>query len=132
VRLRLLGESGRTDEALTVAERLLDQAPRHAAIAPAVELAWAAGRLGNAETVRGWIDRMPYRSPWNDAARAILDDDLGRAADLFAAIGSLPDEAYARLRAGDPANVQRALDFYRSVGASRYIREAEALLAMTA
>ena len=47
-------------------------------------------------------------------------------------IGSLPDEARARLRAGDAENVAKALAFYRSVGATRYIRQGEALLAASA
>ena len=51
-----------------------------------------------------------------------------RAADVFFQIGSLPDEALARLRTREPENVRQALAFYRSVGATRYIREGEALL----
>ena len=55
-----------------------------------------------------------------------------RAADVYAGIGSLPDEADARLRSGREDQVRRALDFYRSVGATRYIREGKALLAESA
>jgi hypothetical protein len=55
-------------------------------------------------------------------------------------MGSLPDEAYARLRAAETLaaagrrdeggeELERALEFYRRVGAVRYLREAEALLA---
>jgi len=58
-------------------------------------------------------------------------------------MGSLPDEALARLRAAEVSaaagrraeadeHLQRALAFYRSVGATRYIREGEALLAASA
>ena len=47
-------------------------------------------------------------------------------------MGSLPDEADARLRSGIEAEVLRALEFYRSVGATRYIRDGEALLAASA
>jgi class 3 adenylate cyclase/tetratricopeptide (TPR) repeat protein len=67
------------------------------------------------------------RSPrWTAVARAILAGDAAGAADLLADIGHRPAEAYARLRAGGE-QVQRALDFYRSVGAIWYVREAEAL-----
>jgi len=69
-------------------------------------------------------DGQPGR--WSSAARAILAGDAARAAELLAEIGDRPGEAYARLRAGGE-NVWRALEFYRSVGATRYIREAEAL-----
>ena len=54
------------------------------------------------------------------------------AAELYAEIGSVPYEADARLRSGRADQVRRALDFYRWVGATRYIREGEALLAATA
>ena len=74
-------------------------------------------------------EAIALRSKWSEAALAILDGELGRAGDLFAEIGSLPDEARARLHAGDSENVRKALDFYRAVGAARYIREGEALLA---
>jgi hypothetical protein len=47
-------------------------------------------------------------------------------------MGSLSDEASARLFSGEQAQVRRALDFYRSVGATRWTREAESLLAASA
>ena len=58
-------------------------------------------------------------------------------------MGSRPDEAFVRLSAAEAiaaagrrpeANVQleRALAFYRSVGATAYVREAEALFAASA
>ena len=65
------------------------------------------------------------------------------AAEIYDEAGSLPDAAFARLRAaealivdgrrveGDP-ELQRALAFYRSVDATACIREGEALLARTA
>jgi hypothetical protein len=132
VRLRVEIELGRVDEAATLASELVSGPAGHAACPPAIELAWAAERLGNADPVRAWVDRIAYPSLWTDAARAILDGELERAADLFVEIGSLPDEARARLRAGDADNVEKALAFYRSVGATRYIRQAEALLAASA
>ncbi|HJU02453.1 MAG TPA: hypothetical protein VJ966_14765, partial [Actinomycetes bacterium] len=66
-----------------------------------------------------------------------------QAADRYVEIGSLPDEAFARLRAaerllnaGRPADakaqLQRALAFYRRVGAAGYLREVDALFAASA
>jgi hypothetical protein len=55
-----------------------------------------------------------------------------QAAELFSEIGSQPNEAYARLTAGDEANVRSALDLYRSAGAKLYIARAGALLAASA
>jgi hypothetical protein len=64
--------------------------------------------------------------------------DFGAAAAQFAAIGSRPDEARARLRAAAAlfaagrtteggAELEAALRFHRGVRAARCVREAEAL-----
>ena len=77
---------------------------------------------------------------WAEAAKSYFAGDFARAADRYEEIGSLSDEAEARLRAakslmasGNVAEgeiqLERALGFYRSVGATRFIREGEALLA---
>jgi class 3 adenylate cyclase len=79
-------------------------------------------------------------TPWGDAALRVAEGDLVGAADILQACGSRTFESYARLRAAArlategrraEAAVQLAssVSFYRSVGASRYMREAEALLA---
>jgi class 3 adenylate cyclase/tetratricopeptide (TPR) repeat protein len=82
-------------------------------------------------------------TPWIDAGRAYAEGDPVRAAELLAGIGDRTDEAYVRLRAaerlasegrrGDADDqLEMALSFYRLVGATRYIREGEVLLAATA
>jgi hypothetical protein len=82
-------------------------------------------------------------TPWLQAAMAMAREMFEQAADLYAAIGSLPDEAFARLRADQhlvaagrrpEANVQlqQALAFYREVQATAYLREVKALLAASA
>jgi class 3 adenylate cyclase/tetratricopeptide (TPR) repeat protein len=128
VRLHLAIESARIDDAADVAREVLAGSARHAVRPPAIDLARAAEVLGNADEVRAWVGRIAYDSLWTEAAIAILDGALGQAADVFFQIGSLPDEALARLRTREPENVRLALAFWRSVGATRYIREAEALL----
>jgi class 3 adenylate cyclase/tetratricopeptide (TPR) repeat protein len=82
-------------------------------------------------------------NPWRAAAAAYVSGDFLGAAEQYAAIGALPYEAYARLRAAevfvragrrseaDP-ELQGALAFWRSVRASAYVREGEALLAESA
>jgi predicted DNA-binding protein len=40
--------------------------------------------------------------------------------------------AFYRLQTGIERDVRQALDFYRAVGATRYLREGEALLAASA
>jgi tetratricopeptide (TPR) repeat protein len=74
----------------------------------------------------------PRPSAWLDAANAFVAGDFLGAAELYAGIGSLADEADARLRSRVETEVLRALEFYRSVGATRYIREGEALLTASA
>jgi len=79
-------------------------------------------------------------APWLQVAACVARDELERAADGLAALRTPPLEAAVRLCAaknlvaeGRGAEVdeqlQKALAFYRSVGATRYIREGEALLA---
>ena len=82
--------------------------------------------------------RIPTR--WLDAALAVVQGRDLEAAGTYAAIGSLPDEAEARLRAAEaltkpPARRRRrprsapALDFYGSVQATGWLRRAETLVA---
>ena len=83
----------------------------------------------------------PRRDPtWAEAATLYFAGKFAQAADRYEAIGSLTDEAEARLRAarhliesgrqGEGAEqLDRALNFYRSVEATRFVREGETLLA---
>jgi tetratricopeptide (TPR) repeat protein len=110
------------EELLAVGEGVADSLNTSADLPLFVWLAVDLDRGDDAQTV---VARS--RSPrWTAAARSILAGDAAGAADLFADIGHRPAEAYARLRAGGE-QVQRVLDFYRSVGAIRYVREVEAL-----
>jgi DNA-binding SARP family transcriptional activator/tetratricopeptide (TPR) repeat protein len=85
--------------------------------------------------------RTPTRF-W-DAASAYAVGDLVGAAETYARIGSRPDEAYARLRAGTELaaggrhaeateQLRAALEFHRAVGAVAYVAEAQAALAVCA
>jgi class 3 adenylate cyclase len=77
---------------------------------------------------------------WVETARAYAGGDFTRAADLLHEIGSLPDEAEARLRAAEQLShagrdgdartqLGQAIAFYRSVRAMRYEDECRVLLA---
>jgi hypothetical protein len=69
---------------------------------------------------------------------------VGKAAsDIIGGMGIVTNEAFFRLRAAEQLvdegrraeadeQLRRALAFYRSVGATRYVREGEALLAASA
>jgi thioredoxin-like negative regulator of GroEL len=105
--------------------------------------AWAGRALGRSEEIGALVARFERPTRWMAAAAHVSAGELREAADVCASMPSLPDEAYARLRAAEPLVAEgrraeadeqlgRALAFYRSVGATRYVVEGEALLAATA
>jgi hypothetical protein len=126
---RILCAANLDDEAAELADELL--AGWTAAREDNFGLCWVARRLGRSERFLVALDRHPIHSPWKEAAGAVVHEDFARAAEIYAEMGDVSDEAYARLHAGDPESVAKALAFYRSVGATRYVREGEALLAAT-
>jgi DNA-binding SARP family transcriptional activator/class 3 adenylate cyclase/tetratricopeptide (TPR) repeat protein len=139
---RTLLATGRTDEAAAVAETLLARfRPGPLPVPIGVDLAVVLASLGHPAAV---LDRRGVTgSAWLDALRAYVDGDAAGAADVYARIGSRPDEAYARmeagrrlLAAGAPGRARpqltAALGFWRQVGAGAYAGEAEALLAIGA
>ena len=84
--------------------------------------------------------RSDHATPWHDAARPIVAGEWSRTAELLETMSARTFEAHTRLLAARrlreagrrneaDAELQCALAFYRSVGATRYIREGEALLA---
>jgi hypothetical protein len=86
------------------------------------------------------LEQAVTRTPWLDAVAAFAAGSFREAAGLYARIGSLPDEADARLRAAGAlvaagrraeakAELALALAFYGGAGAEARIRDAEALLA---
>jgi hypothetical protein len=93
-------------------------------------LSFALTPLGLGPELAEALERL-RDNPWARAATAFaLDDPLG-AAEILGGFGAVSSEAYCRLvaaRAGDRTQLEPALAFYRSVGATRYVREAESLL----
>jgi class 3 adenylate cyclase/tetratricopeptide (TPR) repeat protein len=105
-----------------------------------VNFAWVAADIGHGEKLERLLARPQRRSSWIVACRAIVRGDFGEAADHFARMATRPHEATAHLRAAgalvaagrrDEAeeHLVAALAFFRSVGATRYAGQAEALLA---
>jgi class 3 adenylate cyclase len=138
---------GRIGECEELVEELLDLDPVLVPVAgwvsPVLELAWILTRLGRQDEFLRAAARPTRNTNWLMAATAFARGELELAADICADIGVLPNEAYTRLRAAEKlmeqgrradANVQleRALEFYRSVGALFYIRQGEALTAESA
>jgi ATP/maltotriose-dependent transcriptional regulator MalT len=105
--------------------------------------AWVAVSLGRASDLVEAVEREPYKSPWLRAALAVTSREFLAAADIIGGMGIVTNEAFFRLRAAEQfveegrraeadEQLRRALAFYRSVGATRYVREGEALLAASA
>jgi hypothetical protein len=122
--------------ALPVARELLDSLRAGVGMQFAVVnlplFAAATDRLGLLDELAAVLESRPA-TPWVEAVRASAAGDFAAAADILQRIGSKPDEAEARLRASRDGNadgqLEKALAFYRSVGAAHFVRECEALRA---
>jgi class 3 adenylate cyclase/tetratricopeptide (TPR) repeat protein len=108
----------------------------------------ASGAVVAASTARGerfldGAESLVDRSPWLRAAVAYATGNPSEAADIYGELGAGPEEARARLRAAEllvrdgrraeaDVELERALAFWRSAGATAYVREGEALMAASA
>jgi tetratricopeptide (TPR) repeat protein len=106
-------------------------------------LAWAAQKLGRGEELLALVADEQLESPWLLAGRAVAAGDFVHAAKIFDEMGDASLQAFYRLRAAEALvaegrraeadeQLRPALAFYRSVGAARYVRDGEALLAASA
>ena len=106
-------------------------------------VAWAARALGREAAVLEILEREGFRSPWVLTARAVSVGDLLQAAELLQEMSCITDESFYRMhaaaqligegrRAEADEQLRRALGFFRSVGATWYLGEGEALLAASA
>ena len=139
-----LAAAGEHEEAARLADELLAEWRSKLNQFPAsswvVDLACALEILGRevelAETATGAL----HRSVWLDAAISFAHGEFEVASELFAAIGSRPDEALARLRAAETlaatgsdkdasVELDRARSFFHDVGAAAYLARADDVLA---
>ena len=122
--LRLAVESERWDEVEFVAEELLRELT--VASVPSVVLVldalWVARSGHVPDSLAPALATSQSAPLWEDVKTAILEERYAQAASTLSEIGDVTDEAYARLLAAEPHEVERALAFFRSVGATRYIR----------
>src|SRR5439155_21653750 len=128
-----VGNKQRADE--TVTEALASMRPLgHLgfAVMECPLLAWAAVQIGRGAEVVELLDREPFKSPWLRAGVAVASRDFRHAAEILGGGSFKAYEAFFRLQSGAESDVRAALAFYRGVGAARYVREAEALLAVSA
>ena len=139
----VFSEHGDLERAELLADEFLAGLRSHAyglgdAVVRAHNVVWTLARLSRGQEL---IDALPHaETPWLRVAILFTSGNLEAAADLCGAIGAATQEARDRLwlakalleqnrHAKADIQLQRALVFYRSVGATRYIRQAEALLA---
>jgi predicted ATPase/class 3 adenylate cyclase len=136
--LRLLVELDRVDEAQALVGELLPHLDEARAPWMVLDAAWVAQRLGIEEQLRAFAERNP--SP--DAGRIVnaLNGDFTADAERSERQGRLTAAARAHLEAAErlvgegrraeaDVHLQKALAFYRSVGATHYVLRGEALLA---
>jgi hypothetical protein len=102
-----------------------------------LDLALAGDRLGRIVEIRQWI-AASGDSRWSQAGCALLDHDFEHALNVLEDMGAVRGVNLARLwaarvfaesgrRTEAETTLQPALSFFHSVGAKRFIREAEAL-----
>jgi tetratricopeptide (TPR) repeat protein len=134
---RMLLVAGRSEEASRLVDELLEQLPGRL-LKPelGVDLPICLVELGRPVVVLDGV----LSSRWLEAAQAFVTGEHGLAADLYAAIGSRADEAYARLEAARQcmaanqaveANIELAvaIAFYREVRANAHLAKAKQLVA---
>lgn len=135
-----LAAAGEHDEAARLADELLAEWRSKLNQFPAsswvVDLACALELLGREVELAEAATGALHRSVWLDAAISFAHGEFEVASELFAAIGSRPDEALARLRAAETlaatgrdtdasVELDRARSFFRDVGAAGYLARAD-------
>ncbi len=133
---------GELGEARALADEAIPMIRETSIARGVLELTPFVDLLGIREALLDAVDVNPLKRVvvWLSATRLALEGDLLAAAELVSQTGSVAWEAYLRFYAGEQlialgkraegeAELRKALDFYRSVGASYYERRAEALLA---
>jgi class 3 adenylate cyclase/tetratricopeptide (TPR) repeat protein len=148
VAVRVALAAGREQDARTLAgelEEILNEVDLHAFVLPhqLFEVAAALDELGLPLDPLATIAAGHPERVWHRAADALARGAILDGAEILASAGAETYAAHFRLRGAqtlvaanrtDEAGVQRerALEFYRSVRATRYLRESEADLKATA
>jgi predicted ATPase/class 3 adenylate cyclase len=125
---------GRLEEARSLADELLAVDPRGS-----IELTLVADRLGLTAAIARAFEHAPFERRRDAMRHAAAQRRFADAAEIAARIGEEALAADLRLAAGEVllekgrseearAQLESALAFYRSVGATRFIRDAAALV----
>jgi hypothetical protein len=133
---RVRAETGDESSAVALFEEALDLLRQLENLGYAVfqshTVAWLARLFDRTPDVEAIFSRSPTGSRWLTVAEAVLTGELRRVADILADIDAPAWEAFYRLHAGTERDVHAAMNFYRGVRATRYVREGEAMLAASA
>jgi tetratricopeptide (TPR) repeat protein len=146
-RARALLAAGRQQEAGTEANQLLAMSA-HQGVFPTApdwsgDVAVVLQTLGRGAELVELLADAKTPTGWFEAASALATGAFQRAADLYDQIEAQPEAAFARLQAAKrlvvagrwaeaSTQLSRALAFCRQVGATSYLREADALAAASA
>ena len=135
-------DHGELDEGRLLAAEIPSLVEEFGPIPEMFPVALFAVELGILDDLRAALEtrRGLTETAWHRAIDLALAGDLNGAADVMASTGNLTREAYARRRAGIRSiaegrltdagpELERAVTFYREVGANYYVHEAEKLLA---
>jgi hypothetical protein len=99
------------------------------------EVAVVLAGLDRRDAIEATAEESSAPTRWCDAGLAIGRGDLLDAAEIFGGMGARPFEAEATVLAatkGLGAELPKAIEFFREVGASAYLADAEALLRASA
>ena len=130
VAAHLSHELGRLDEAQAALLTALGETDRtfpHDTIA----FAMLAEPLGLADRVNELLGRVPS-GPWVEIARLVVAGELTEAARRLNEAGHVSLAGQVRLCSQEHGELEKAVDFFASVGATRYLTRAEAQLAAMA
>jgi class 3 adenylate cyclase/tetratricopeptide (TPR) repeat protein len=140
---RIYALLGRDEEARGLADEAFEITRSNTSMADYLGLLSSiAGGLGIRDELRDVVALAPT-GPWKDAATAGANGDLVRAAELYGQMGLVAIEAEMRLSAAEElignvrlvegaVELEKALGFYRSVGATFFIERGEKLLVKSA
>jgi tetratricopeptide (TPR) repeat protein len=139
--VRLAQRLGRWEEAESILDELMEIIAAHESVGDAqdfhVELVIAL--LDARRPADAIVGRLPV-GPWREGCAAAAAGEFVRAADILDSIGEQPLQAELRLRAARELvaegrlveaaeQLERARSFWRRVGATAYLREADSVVA---
>jgi len=127
---RMLSELGRLDEAQAALMTALDKTDRMYA-RQTVSYVLLAETLGQADRLDEFLGRVGSGS-WLETAKLVVAGEFAEAARRLDVAGDLSLAAQVRLLSEDDGELAKAIDFFASVGATRYLARAEAQLAAMA